>query len=290
MSTMVTDRRPTPVVGGFRSKGKEKPTNVFLLLLALFTGTVMISRCSPRHTPTQSAVPTQPRANATCRELSFYLDPALGRTYECDTLPESSSSDIPMDVFIYPAYTELTIHDYALTRTQFPPQVKIYPVNRFCELLPDVLPRRVSDLESFISSGTWSSRELPFLPPLPMAQTFFSHEAVISFNGGQGVRFITDYNESMHPISNTTIFYTFQGLTNDGMYWVAVTLPINSPILPADGDFPPPPEGYTDESWFQSYSSYVSDVKDALEAQAPDSFYPTISSLDNLVSSINVGR
>jgi hypothetical protein len=105
-------------------------------------------------------------------------------------------------------------------------------------LLPDVLPRRVSDLESFISSGTWSSRELPFLPPLPMAQTFFSHETVISFNGGQGVRFITDYNESMHPISNRTIFYTFQGLTDDGMYWVAVTLPINSPILPTDVDFP----------------------------------------------------
>lgn len=195
-----------------------------------------------------------------------------------------------MYVFIYPAHTELTIQNYPLTRTQFPPQVMIYPVNRFSELLPDVLPRRVSDLERLISSGTWSSRELPFLPPLPMAQTFFSHETVISFNGGQGVRFITDYNEASHPISNRTIFYTFQGLTDDGMYWVAVTLPISSPILPADVDFPPPPEGYTDESWFQNYSSYVSDMKETLEAQAPGSFSPTINSLDSLVESITVGQ
>ena len=260
----------------------------FPLLIALFAATVMMSSCSPPDTPTQPAVATLPLANITCNELSFYLDPVLGSGYECDTVPESSSSDIPMDVFIYPAHTELSIQNYPLIRTQFPSQVRIYPVHRFLELLPDVLPHRVSDLERIISSGTWSSRELPFLPPLPMMQTFFSHEAVISFNGGQGVRFITDYNESSHPISNRTIFYTFQGLTDDGMYWVAVTLPISSRILPEDVDFPPPPEGYTVESWFQNYSSYASEVKDALDAQAPGSFSPTINILDSLVNSITI--
>lgn len=119
-----------------------------------------------------------------------------------------------------------------------------------------------------------------------MAQSFFSYETVISFNGGQGVRFLTDYNESNHPVSNRTLFYTFQGLTDNGMYWVAVTLPISSSILPDNVDFPPPPEGYTNESWFQHYSSYVRDVKDELEAQAPGSFFPTINSLDSLVDSI----
>jgi hypothetical protein len=260
----------------------------FLPLITLFTATAMMSGCSPLDTPTQVPVPTLPLANVNCNELSFYLDPALGTGYKCETVPESSSSDIPMDVFIYPAHTELTIQNYPLTRTQFPPQALSYPVDRFSELLPDVLPRRVADLEMLISSGTLNSRELPFLPPLPMAQTFFSHENVISFNGGKGVRYITDYNEASHPISNRTIFYTFQGLTDDGMYWVAVTLPISSLILPADVDFPPPPEGYTVESWFQNYGSYVSGMKDALEAQAPGSFSPTIDILDSLVNSIRI--
>lgn len=260
----------------------------FFPLIVLFTALAMMPRCSPPNTPTQLTVPTLPLANVTCNELSFYLDPALSNGYECETVPESSSSDIPMDVFTYPAHTELTIQNYPLTRTQFPPQVRIYPVNRFSELLPDVLPYRVSDLERLISSGNWSSGELPFLPPLPMVQTFFSHETVISFNGGQGVRFITDYNESNHPISNSTIFYSFQGLTDDGMYWVAVTLPISSPILATDADFHTLPEGYTIESWLQNYSSYANDVKDTLEAQAPDSFFPTINSLDSLVRSITV--
>jgi hypothetical protein len=50
----------------------------------------------------------------------------------------------------------------------------------------------------------------------------------------------------------------------------------------------PPPDGYTIESWFQNYNSYVSDVKDALEAQAPGSFSPTINILDSLVKSISI--
>ncbi len=264
----------------------------------MFTAFVMISSCSLPDIPTQpiiptltqTALPTQPLTNIDCNELSFYLDPGLGSEYECETLPESSTSDIPMDVFIYPAYTELTILDYPLSGTQFPPQIRIYPVNRFSELLPDVLPHRVSDLESFISTGTWSSREFPYLPPLPMIQTFYSQETVIEFNGGQGVRFITHYNEVSLPISNRTIFYTFQGLTDDRTNWVAVTLPISSPILPDDVDFPPPPDGYTLENWFQDYGSYVSDVKDDLDAQEPASFFPSINSLDSLIMSITVGE
>jgi hypothetical protein len=191
-----------------------------------------------------------------------------------------------MDIFIYPAHTELTIQNYPLTHTQFPSQVWIYPVSRFGELLPDILPLRVSDLKRIISNGIRSSGELPFLPVIPQKQEFFIHTASLLFNGGQGVRFITEYSESPTPITNKTIIYTFQGLTDDGMYWVAVTLPISSPILPAEYDTLP--EGYTDESLILNYNSYVSDVKEALEAQAPDSFSPTIDSLDSLVKSITI--
>ena len=62
----------------------------------------------------------------------------------------------------------------------------------------------------------------------------------------------------------------------------------HSRLLPDDVDLPQPPEGYTDESWFQNYDSYVNDVNATLEAQAPGSFFPTINSLDSLARSINV--
>jgi hypothetical protein len=260
-----------------------------LSLIALFIAAVMISGCRPPDTPNQLTAPTLQQANVTCNELSFYLDPALGSRYDCETVPERISSDIPSYyVFIHPAHTELTIQNYPLTQTQFPPRVWIYPVSRFSELLPDILPRRIADLKRIISNDTLPSGELPFLPAVPEIQSFFIHETVISFNGGQGVRFITEYSEAPTSISNKNIIYTFQGLTDDGKYWVAVTLPISSPTLPAENDMLP--EGYTQENLLLNYSSYVSDVKGALEAQDPDSFFPTINSLDTVVGSITVGQ
>lgn len=266
------------------------PLRTIFLSIALFAATVMISSCSPRETPNQPAVPTLPLANVTCNELSFYLDPSLGSVYECKTVPESSSSDIPMDIFIYPAHTELIVNDYPLTPTQAITMIYIYPVDRFSELLPDVLPRKIADLNSYISGGALSSRALPFLPPMPSTQVFFSQETVLSFNGGQGTRYVTQYNEMDNTINNKAIFYTFQGVTDDGMYWVAVILPISNPILPANNSFPPPPEGYTEETWSQNYDSYVREVKEALDAQPPASFSPAINTLDSLVESINVMR
>jgi len=259
-----------------------------LHLIALFAVTIMTSGCNPPDTLTQISVPTLPLANVTCNELSFYLDPSLGSDCKCETVPENSTSDIPMDIFIYPTHTELTIQNYPLTHTQAEPMIIIYPVDRFSELLPDVLPRHVSDLESFISDGALSGLLLPFLPPQPLTQAFFSQETVLSFNGGQGIRYITQYNEFDNVITNRTIFYTYQGLTDDGMYWVTITLPISNPILLPDDYIPWPPEGYTDESWSKNYDSYVSEVKDALDAQAPGSFSPTLNILDNLVYSISV--
>ena len=110
----------------------------------------------------------------------------------------------------------------------------------------------------------------------------------MTFNGGIGVRFITEYSEAPNPISNKNIIYTFHGLTKVEKHWVAVTLPISSPILPAEYDTLP--ESYTQESLLVNYSFFVSDVKDVLKAQDPDSFFPTINSLDTVVGSITVGQ
>lgn len=242
----------------------------------------------PEQTPTQTGATPLPLANVTCNELSFYLDPELGSGVDCTTVAENATTDIPMDIFIYPTHTELLINNYRYSKTQFPPQIIVYPVTRFSELLPDVVPQRVADLLAYKSSGTWNGGEVPFLPPLPMLQSFYSHDTRILFINGEGVRFITDYNESNHPLSNRTIFYTFQGLTNDGKYWVSVKLPVSNPVLPDDADIIDLPEGYSNETWFQEYDSYIELITSTLQPQSPASFSPNLEILDHLVNSIIV--
>ncbi len=242
-------------------------------------------------TPTVPAIPALPQANVSCNQLSFYLDASLGNDYKCDTVAESSSVNLPKSmayVFIFPTHTALTILNYPLTRTQFSPQIWVYPVSRFSELLPDYIPTRVADLERLIEGDSWSGRQLPFLPANPQIQTFSIQQAIIPFNGGQGVRYITEYTDGPFPISNRNIIYTFQGLTNDGMYWVAVTLPVSNNLLPDTDDTLP--EGYTQESLSENYNAYVSKLKAELESQSPGSFFPTIEILDTLVKTITVGQ
>lgn len=258
-----------------------------LALITLLTAAILLSGCRAPGSAVPPSETPQPAANAACNELSFYLNPALGSGIECETIPESTNPEHPSYyVFVYPAHTELTIQNYPLVKTQFPPRIWVYPVSRFSELLPNILPPRIADLQKLIADRTWNGGVLPFLPAILEEQTFYSHIDFISFAGGRGVRFITQYSEGPNPISNQNIIYTFQGLTEDGRYWVAVTLPVNSPLLPASYDMLP--EGYTQESLMLNYSSYVQDVKEALEAQAPDSFYPAIDSLDNLVKNITI--
>lgn len=92
----------------------------FLPLFFWFSATVVIAGCRPPVTqmPTQFTTAPSPPANVTCSELSLILDPALGSGFECETVPESSSSDIPMAIFIYPAHTKLILQDYPLTHAR----------------------------------------------------------------------------------------------------------------------------------------------------------------------------
>jgi len=261
----------------------------FLLLISLFFVNVIMSGCNSSEPLSQPTQPILPQVNVTCNELSFYLDPTLGEETACELVPESTNPSMPSYyVFIYPTHTELSIQNYPQTQTQFPPQIWVYPIQRFIELLPDIISPRLSEMQNYIASGTWTEGVRPFLPAILEKQSFITHEKGLSFNGGQGVRYITQYTEGPKPITNMNIIYTFQGLTNDGKYWVAVTLPISNPILPDEYDSLP--SGYTQESLLLNYETYISDVKDSLQEQTIISFSPTIDILDSLVESITLNQ
>ncbi len=277
----------------------KKSVNLLLLILALLfiSGCdIQINLTNPAtQPPVQQTEPpvqsTEPPAqpavqpNVTCNMLSFYLDPALGSSYSCQTIAESNSSEMPA-FGIYPEYTEISISGYPLSGKFFEPHIDVFPVSRFSELLPDVVPARVAALQAIISSGTPGAGELPLLPIFNAAQTFSSQVAVIPFQNGQGVRFLTLYAQYFAPINNTDLFYTFQGLTADGQYWVSAILPINNAILPADSMTLP--GGQTWDQFSNNYESYRTDITTQLNAQSADSFTPTITLLDELITSITI--
>jgi len=225
--------------------------------------------------------PPAPVTNVNCNELALYLDPALASGYGCETVPESA-----MEFEINPQYTDLALQGYPLQEKFFSPHISVFPVRRFSELLPDLIPERVSALQNLISGALPGDSSLPFLPIFNAGQVFHAQYQVIPFANGSGIRFLTLYAQYTAPINNHDLFYTFQGLTSDGQYWVSLIMPITHAILPASGENPP--GGVSWEDFSNNYGPYITDITNQLNAQPASSFFPNLAALDALVSSITI--
>jgi len=241
---------------------------------------------TPLATPSPSEGPGA-AANVTCGALSFYLDPALASSFTCETVPAD-----PGPVAPHPEYTRVTLQGYPVASQNWTPQVSVLSVADYSALEPDQIPTYLADLQSLTGGGpsplfdASTGSSLPFLPEQGAAEVFFARYGMVPFVSGTGVRFLTELAQDAEPIANNVTIYTFQGLTDDGQYWVSAILPIANPILPATGDNPP--GGATWDEFWAGYEAYLTDTVGQLDAAGQGSFTPTISALDELVLSISV--
>ena len=78
-------------------------------------------------------------------------------------------------------------------------------------------------------------------------------------------------------------FYTFQGLTGDGKYYLAAVLPVSHPELPSTSFLTA-----EETEKLGDFQVYLIEASAWLEGQPVESFSPTLSTLDALVQSIAV--
>jgi hypothetical protein len=131
--------------------------------------------------------------------------------------------------------------------------------------------------------------------PLPkvLGQNFYAQTKPVTFKNGHGVRYLTQVLTNIAPITNKDLFYYYQGVTNDGAYFVSAILPVNVPFLVADdkSDSPTPTDGIPfsfDAGANQDFSKYLNQVGQKLNETPPDSFKVSLTYLDALIESIQV--
>jgi len=232
----------------------------------------------PTTSPVLTVSPTI--TNLTCNELSLFLDPALASGTTCETIPESTEG-----MEIYPQYTNLSLQEYVLSGKFFEAHISVFPVQRYNELIADLIPSHISELQALTGGGA-AGDPLPFLPTFNAGQVFHAQVLALPFVSGGGIRYLTEYAQYFAPVNNTDLFYTYQGLTSDGIYWVSAILPINNPILPADAINPP--GGMSWEAFSNNFEPYITDMINQLNSQPSGSYTPNLATLDALVSSITI--
>lgn len=145
---------------------------------------------------------------------------------------------------------------------------------------------RIDALQALIKARTTkASDEIPVVPTFNAAQVFRSKVKYINFKGGSGVRFVTMYSQDVAPITNGDVFYTFQGLTSDGKYYVAAYIPVDTKVLTDSRDKVQQKE--LDET-VQNFDAYLKRVTTALERQPSNGYTPNLDAVDNVIKSIEL--
>ncbi len=132
--------------------------------------------------------------------------------------------------------------------------------------------------------------------PFPEALTTIFYAQSISLNSTttHGIRYLTQVIDAFVTINNEDLFYYYQGLSNDGQYYIEAILPINSEILPLNTsmDAALPPEGilfpFNNLGDVDARNAYYDAVRNKLNATALSDFKPSLDVLDELVKSITI--
>jgi hypothetical protein len=192
-------------------------------------------------------------------------------------LPFINPSNGPM-----PQHTVLEINDYPLPRSSRIIIIKAAEYAAYSENTQKII-------------ATLQSTQYQTGQPLPHELSvgpFNAKAQSLSFKNGHGLRYITEILMAVMPVSNDQVFYYYQGLTNDGTYFISARLPISAPFLSSDSnpDSPLPVDGipFPNSSNAQDFDSYYAAVTGKLNAADAGIFQPSLSSLDALIQSITI--
>ena len=178
----------------------------------------------------------------------------------------------------------MTFTGYILADTFHEPIINIYPVQDFISIEPTVADR-VTELQKIIQEKSENPGNIPILPFWNAAQVFLSNPVYLDFQNGSGIRYLTQYGQAIMPINNHDLFYSFQGLTSDGKYWISAILPVNHPSIQATYDDPLPADY---EQFMANYEQYKTLLRANLDTQPPETFTPSLADLDAMINSIVV--
>jgi hypothetical protein len=152
----------------------------------------------------------------------------------------------------------------------------------------------VTDLQALLAAKPAAPDNIPLLPNLYAAQVFSTNEKYLGFQNGQGIRFLTEYAQYSAPVNNHDLFYTFQGITTDGKYWISAFLPVNAAFLQTAPDSTDVPVGgipaptFDDPNYEANMITYRANMINLLNSTPDASFTPGLDCLDQYIQSLQI--
>ena len=266
-----------------------------LASLTVILGCSLMSSAGPQASSTHPAAPTGTKAGIPifASPVRFVLPAGLGRGVIAENI-DVVTDQTGASWEVAPAHLQLAIQGYAFVNSFFVPQIFEYPAPEYAAVNPTAA-ESMKRLQAVLShpNAQYANDVLPYVPFYNAGQVFAAQEKVLQFNGGSGLRVVTQYAQDVSPINNSGLFYHFEGLTADGKVYLVAVLPTNLPFLAGDnnpagavpaGGIPFPP----DNASGSSFQDYFKQVTQLIDHSSADQFNPPLSTLDALIQSISI--
>lgn len=229
------------------------------------------------------AITSPSSPNVDFNGITFSYDASLAQGVSTTVIP-ALPPDQGEPFWLTPQTEQIDFTGYVTGEKFHDPRIMVFSVNEYKAINPGA-GEIITKLQQYISNKpTIPAGSIPFLPGWNAAQLFSVSPAFVSFQNGQGIRFLAEYGQYSAPVNNTDLFYTFQGITNDGNYYVSAILPITHPSLPANYQVDAIVQAQIDSN----YDTYLAGILPTLAAQPPESFTPNLSMLDAMIQSMKV--
>ena len=242
------------------------------------------------------------------RGTSFNYDKAIATEVKAQTIeasPASAKEPAPYDT-IYPQHIafELVGTYTAQPQSFIKPDIRVYFVPDYQKAYaadPKAMREVVSTMNRM--RQILRTRQLPAkgeLPTIPIPDGYYAfraHASFIRFANGVGVVFLTQGQQDEMPVNNQNLSYEFQGMTDDGRFYVTAEFPVAAPFLAYDRDKANYGATVKEAKCYQcadhqrfmrEYRAYVNKIRAQLEQLPAERFQPGLVSFDELIKSIKI--
>jgi hypothetical protein len=244
--------------------------------------------------------------------VSFIYDEWLASGVKALTVPASIPAPDEMAFPFDTAYPEHVAFGLVGTYPHEPdsfikPEIHVYPAADFRQTFKPFrgmsaeVERNLKRLRLLLTTQRRDFAGVPpFLPPLT-ADTLAvrAHTHYVRFRGGAGLACVLQTQQEEQPVNNQNLSYEFQGLTDDGRFFVTAQFPVAAPFLADDrdaatyGNFEHPGCFNCNARlrvFRRKYRAYAAGVARKLEGLPAASFAPSLDMYDELLSSLEIRK
>jgi len=223
--------------------------------------------------------------------ISFSIDESLNFGMAARSCP-AVTLDAQGGNEAHPPYTEFFFQTYSRQDVDFQPSIRVYEIT--------------GDMQDYLYPLNSLDELEAVLAQRPEPVIWFQHsplharEAYLDFANGAGVRGLVQYMQDYFFYTNNGLTYEFNGLTEDGRYFIHVRYPVSVPFLMelSGGTLPPNninPGAIAVPEWPGDYEqqrkvieAYNNEALQRFQEMSDSEVLPDLALLDQLVQSMEI--